>query len=152
MAVAVDERLGLEHGPVLDGDGASQGGDALERPRADRLGMVEEPPGAVGEHPLGGELVEYCQEAVDRLAVARVQAKSPVVTRQDSDGLLGLVEGGGRQLGPGLAEVLEVHRRQRQHLAGAVEAQPLIPSPIRIVAAHWARSRSSLPAVCGSRW
>jgi hypothetical protein len=36
--------------------------------------------------------------------------------------------------------------------AGAVEAQPLIPSPIRIVAAHWARSRSSLPAVCGSRW
>src|SRR5690349_10579041 len=78
--------------------------------------MVEEPPVAVGEHPLGGEHVEYCQAAVDRLAVARVQAESPVVARQGSDGLLEVVEGGAGQLGPGFAEALEVHCRQRQRV------------------------------------
>src|SRR6266436_5332697 len=75
-------RITVHNGAVLDGDGASESNDALERPLARRLGMVEEPPGAVGEHPLGGEHVEYCQVAVDRLAVARVQAESPVVARQ----------------------------------------------------------------------
>jgi len=87
----------------------------------------------------GGEHVEYCQVGVDRLAVVRVQAESPVVARQDSDGLLEVVEGGAGQLGPGYAEVLEVHRRQRQRLSCAVDAQPLIaavadphrPGPLR---------------------
>ena len=55
-----------------------------------------------------------------------MQAESPVVDGQDPDGLLNVVEGGAGQRGPGFAEVLEVHRRQRQRLTGAVEAQPLV--------------------------
>jgi hypothetical protein len=73
--------------------------------------MVEKPPGAVREQPLRGELIEDAEEAVDRLAIAGVQAEASVVADQDPDGLLNLVEDGAGQLGPGLAEVLEVDRR-----------------------------------------
>jgi hypothetical protein len=108
------------------GNATAECGDAVDRPSACGLGVVEEPAGAVGEHPLGRELVKDGQEAVDHLAVACMQSESPVVDGQDPDGLLDVVEGGAGQLGPGLAEVLEVHRRQCQRLTSTVEAQPLV--------------------------
>jgi len=65
-----------------------------------------------------------------------VQAESPVVARQDSDGLLEVVEGGAGQLGPG-------SQKFSKSTVDSVSASPApltrshsSPSPIRIVPAH----------------
>ena len=58
--------------------------------------MVEEPMSAVGKHSLRCELVEYAEEVVDRLAVAGVEAKAPIIAGEDPDSLLNVVKGGAR--------------------------------------------------------
>ena len=115
--------------PVLDRDRSAERLDEIQAALGDRLGVVEEPAVVAGEATVGGDPVEDVEIAFDRLAVGRVDAERPVVVDQQANRGF---EVGGRafgELGPRLGEVLEVDRRQRQHLAGAVRAQPLVALP-----------------------
>ena len=62
----------------------------------------------------------------DRLVVGGVQAERPAVFGQQPHHLRQLLLQRRGQVGPGFEEVLEVGRRERQHLAGPVHAVEVV--------------------------
>ena len=141
--VAVDEVLALVRHPVLDGDAAAQRLDPLEVPVGHRLGVVEEPVQAVERH-VAVDRLEDVEEPADRLVVGGVQAERPsVLGQQPHDG--GQVPfQRRRQVGPGLEEVLEVGRREGEHLAGPVHpVERRRPSPGLVIPTQRRKSSSS---------
>ena len=123
--VPLDEIFALVGHAVLHGNAAAERRDAVDRPFGDGLGMVEEPVQAVQRrilvHPL-----EHVECAADGLVVGGVQPPGPAVLHQDAHHLFQLRLHGVGHVGPGLAEILEVRRREHQHLAGAVVAEVVV--------------------------
>ena len=66
------------------------------------------------------------RKRVDRLVVGGVQAERPAVLGQQPHDLGQLRLHRGGQVGPGFEEVLEVGRREDEHLAGAVHAVEVV--------------------------
>ena len=72
------------------------------------------------------DALEHVERARDRLVIGRVQPPRPAVLRQDAHDLFELALHLRRHVGTRLAEILEVGRREDQHLAGAVVAEVVV--------------------------
>jgi hypothetical protein len=125
-AVAVDERLTLEHHPVLDGHGPTERLDALQALWGDGLGVIEEPADTTRPVSACVKLLEHSQICLDGLVVGGVQPETPPVRYQETSGGFEFGGGGVAEPGAGLGEVLVVSGRPGQVLAGAVAAQPAV--------------------------
>ena len=104
---------------MLHGDPTAERGDPVDGLIGDRLAVVEEPVQALQRRLLVHAL-ENVERAADGLVVRRMHAPGPAVLHEDADDVAELVLHLGGHVGPGLAKVLEVGRREDQHFACAV--------------------------------
>ena len=70
--------------------------------------------------------LEHVERARDRLVVGGVQPQRPAVRGEDAHHLLQLAFHFRRHVGARLAEILEIGRREDQHLAAAVVAVVIV--------------------------
>src|SRR2546423_61803 len=87
--------------------------------------MVEEPAQAVKWNFLVYRL-EDIKETADRLVVRRVQTEGPAVLSEQPHHLRQLLLQGHDEVGPRFEKILEVGRREDEHLPGAVHAIVII--------------------------
>ena len=89
--------------------------------RRDGLRVIEEPSQLVDRH-VAMHALEHVEEARDRFVVGGVQPERPSMLGQVANHPLEFRLHRRREIRAGLEKVFEVRRRERQHLAGAVQA------------------------------
>ena len=118
-AVPVNEILALKRHAILDRNAAAEGFDPFDVLRGDGFGMVEEPRQTI-EWYIAIDLLEDVEHAADGFVVSGVQAERPALFHQMPHHRFQFLFHGVRQVGTRFEEILEIRRREHQHLPGAV--------------------------------
>ena len=126
--VAVDEVLALIRHPVLNRDTPAKSSDPLDIPIGNGLRVIEEP-AQFANRVLTVDALEHVEGTRDGFVVGGVHPKRPAIPRQDRHDVGQLRFHGRRHFRSRLQKVLEVRRREDEHLARSVHAVELVTIP-----------------------